>query len=268
MKLTIIGCSGSMSGKRSAASSYLIQAKERTSETDRDSTRTWSVVLDFGPGAMGQLLNYLDPAMLDSIIASHLHADHFADIVGMQVYRRWYPEGALARIPVYTPGDGVARTRGIADDPADEDYATEFDFVKVGAGTVIELGPMKIEFFQAHHTIPALSIRITAPSEEDPNKDVVFTYSGDTDTCEGVIEAARGANLFLCEAAFEEGRDTVRGVHMTGLRAGEVAQEAGAQKLLLTHLQPWTSREKTKADAQRAYDGEVHVVQAGEEYTF
>ncbi|MFC5370338.1 MBL fold metallo-hydrolase [Arcanobacterium bovis] len=268
MKLTIVGCSGSMSGKRSAASSYLIQAKEHTSEAERDSARTWSVVLDFGPGAMGQLLNYLDPAMLDSIIASHLHADHFADIVGMQVYRRWYPEGALARIPVYTPGDGAARTRGISDDPADEDYASEFDFVRVQAGSTVEIGPMKIEFFQALHTIPALSIRITGPSDARPGEDVVFTYSGDTDTCDGVIAAAAGADLFLCEAAFEESRDTVRGVHMTGLRAGEVAQAAQAQKLLLTHLQPWTCPEKTTSDAQRVFDGEVHVVQAGEEYIF
>ncbi|WP_124053898.1 MBL fold metallo-hydrolase [Arcanobacterium ihumii] len=268
MKVTIIGCSGSMSGKRSAASAYLVQAKERAGGNRSHEARTWSVLLDFGPGAMGQLLNYLDPALLDSIVASHLHADHFADIVGMQVYRRWYPEGALPKIPVYTPGDGVARTRGISDDPIDETYETEFDFVQVKPGDVVQLGPMKIEFFRANHTIPAHCIRLTAPSDEDPDRDVVFTYSGDTDTCEGVIDAATGADLFLCEAAFEEGRDSVRGVHMTGLRSGEVANQAGAQKLLLTHLQPWTDPIKTQTDAQKKFDGEVHVVQAGEEYVF
>ena len=121
MKLTIVGCSGSMSGKEGAASCYLVQAKGVDPEFG-GAERTWSIVLDFGPGAMGALLNYVDPAMLDAMILSHLHADHCADIVGMQVYRRWYPEGALSVIPVYSPGDGVARTRGISDDPAAETY--------------------------------------------------------------------------------------------------------------------------------------------------
>ena len=84
MKLTVIGCSGSMSGRRSAASSYLLQATGADPALGGHA-RTWSVILDFGPGAMGQSLNYLDPALLDAMVMSHLHADHCADIVGMQV---------------------------------------------------------------------------------------------------------------------------------------------------------------------------------------
>lgn len=263
MKLTVIGCTGSMSGKDSPASSYLLQADGPDAS---GAVRPWTIVLDFGPGAMGHLLRYADPALLDGIFLSHLHADHCADIVGMQVYRRWYPEGALPVVPVFSPGDGVDRTRKIADDPADEDYSTEFDFQNVGPGDRVTMGPFVIEFFEARHTIPALSIRVTGPGKDgDP---VVFCYTGDTDTAPGVIEAARDADILLSEAAFEESRDTVDGVHLTGRRAGEVASEAGAKRLLLTHLQPWTNPRTNVADAEAVFDGPVECVEAGGVYEF
>lgn len=263
MKLTIIGCSGSMSGKDAAASAYLLQAEGADTNGN---TRTYSVMLDFGPGAMGQSLKYVDPALLDGIIFSHLHADHCADIVGMQVYRRWYPEGALARIPVFSPGDGMRRTRQISDDDPSETYETEFIFHKMSPGDITTIGPMKFEFFAANHTISALSIRVSGPSTISAGEEVVFTYSGDTDFCEGLVNAAKGANLFLCEAAFEEGRDAVRGVHLTGKRAGEVANQAQAQELVLTHLQPWTNAQRNIGDARKEYAGKVSLAVPGDTY--
>lgn len=264
MKLTIIGCSGSMSGKDSPASSYLVQAE---GADEAGASRTWTLIMDFGPGAMGHLLRYVDPARVDAMMLSHLHADHCVDLVGMQVYRRWYPEGALSRLPVFSPGDGAARTRGISDDPADETYEGEFDFQSVKPGHTVQVGPMFVEFFEAYHTVEALSIRITGPSEEDPTKQVVLTFTGDTDYASTVVDAARDADLLLSEAAFEEERDTVEGIHLTGKRAGELAHEAGAKRLLLTHLQPWTNPVRTVEDAEAVYDGEVAVVKAGEVYT-
>ncbi|VEI14003.1 MBL fold metallo-hydrolase [Trueperella bialowiezensis] len=264
MKLTVIGCSGSMSGAQSPASSYLVQAE---GEDDAGGSRTWSLVVDFGPGAMGHLMKYVDPARVDAIVISHLHADHCVDLVGMQVYRRWYPEGALSQLPVFSPGDGAERTRGIAGDPEGETYETEFDFQRVVPGDTVQVGPMCVEFFEANHTIEAVSIRITGPSEEDPQRSVVLSYTGDTDYAPTVVEAAQDADVLLSEAAFEEGRDEARGIHLTGKRAGEIATEAGVKRLLLTHLQPWTSRKRTASDAQAVYDGEVTVVSAGDVYT-
>nr|WP_231700135.1 MBL fold metallo-hydrolase [Arcanobacterium phocae] len=254
-----------MSGKDSPASSYLLQAEGKD---ESGLQRTFSIVLDFGPGAMGRLLRYVDPAMIDAMFFSHLHADHCADMVGMQVYRRWYPEGALPQIPVYSPGDGAARVRGLsADDPA-ETYETEFDFHAVGPGNIVHVGPFSVEFFAAYHTVPALSLRITGPSEDpDLGRPAVLTFTGDTDTCDSVIDAERDADLVLSEAAFEEGRDTVRGVHLTGVRAGQMAAEAGAKRLVLTHLQPWTNPRKNAADARSVFDGDVHVASAGDVYT-
>lgn len=251
-----------MSGRTSPASCYLLEA------TDPVTGRTHSLTLDFGPGAMGKLLNHMDPAELDAMAFSHMHADHCADIVGMQVYRRWNPDGKLPQIPVYCPGDGVMRTRGIAADPEDEDYADVYDFRQVKPGMTAEVGPMHLEFFEAWHTIEATAIRISGPSEEDPSKTVTMTFSGDTDWCETLVESARDVDVFLCESAFEEKRDLARGIHLTGKRAGQVAAAAGAKSLYLTHLQPWTSRETARAEAESVYDGPVECVMADQVIAF
>ncbi len=260
MRLTIIGCSGSMSGRSSVASSYLLQADS--------GGRTHSIVLDFGPGAMGQLLNYLDPADVDAMVFSHMHTDHCADIVGMQVYRRWHPEGPLGRIDVFSPVDALVRTRQIGGDSQSEDYSGEFHFHRIEPGQSVEIGSMVLEFFPAEHTVPGVGVRVSGPSDVNLNRDVLFAYTGDTDLCEGEIEMARSVDVLLSESAFEDGRDKVRGVHMTGSRAGELAEKAGVGKLLLTHLQPWTDPETVRRAAEDVYSGPVHCVRAGEMFRF
>lgn len=264
MKLTIIGCSGSMSGKNSAASGYLLQAE---GYDDHGHIRTYSVTLDFGPGTMGQLLNYLDPHDLDAMFFSHLHADHCADIVGMYVYRRWLPTGQLPQIPVYAPADALVRTRQLGGDPDDETFGGVFDFLQIAPGDEVRVGPMTFEFFEALHPVPAVGIRVTGPSEARPSELVTFGFTGDTDICDTQVDMARDLDLLLSEAAFVEGRDTVRGIHMTGDRAGGLAQSAGAKSLLLTHLQPWNDHDEVRRAAESAFAGPVHIVEPGETFT-
>lgn len=249
MKLSVVGCSGSMSGPAGPASCYLVQSEST------------SIALDFGPGAMGQLLNVIDPAELDAIVLSHLHADHCADLVGMQVYRRWFPGNTMGPIPVYSPGDGLARTRNIGGDDESEDYAGEFDFRTVAPGDSVMVGDLSLSFTEAWHPVPAVATRITSPEGR------TLAYSGDTDTCEGQVEAARGVDTYLCEAAFEKDRDDVRGIHLTGQRAGELAATAGASRLILTHLQPWTDPATVSREARDVFDGEVEVAVQGAVYT-
>lgn len=257
MKLTVIGCSGSMSGPESPASAYLLQAV--------DGGRLWSITLDFGPGAMGKLLTHLDPAMLDAMVFSHLHTDHMADIIGMQVYRRWLPSGPLPRIDVFCPGDGLVRTRGVGGDPETETYENEFAFHEISAGTAVKIGPFEIEFVDAIHPVPAVGMKITGP-REDGSGPATFFYTGDSDLCEGQVVGAHGVDLLLAESAFEEGRDTVRGIHMTGKRAGELAGRAQVGHLVLTHLQPWTDPDEVTTEARLGYAGPIDVARAGAVY--
>ena len=73
--------------------------------------------------------------------------------------------------------------------------------------------------------------------------------------------------MFLCEAAFHEGRDDgIDGVHLTGRRAGETAAQAGARKLLLTHLPVWNDPQRAVQEARAVYDGPLAVAVSGLSY--
>ena len=123
---------------------------------------------------------------------------------------------------------------------------------------------MLVEAFGAEQAVPAVGLRIMGPSESDPRAEAAFAITGGTDLCDTEVEMARGVDLLLSECAFEDGRDTVRGVHMVGSRAGELASRAGVGRLLLTHLQPWTDPETVRRAAGGVFDGPARCVKPGE----
>lgn len=271
MKLTVIGCSGSMSGPDASASSYLVQADGLTAQGE---VRTYSVVLDLGPGSMGQMLNYVDPADLDAIVISHCHADHMVDLVGMHVYRRWNPTGSLPPVLTLGPSELLTRLRGVDGTDESESYATEFTFVTAVPGQSLEIGPMTITPYPAVHPVEAYGYRIEGPSsftaEDGTHPRVSLAFTGDTDVSEPIAQMADGVDLLLAEAAFVEGRDTVRGMHLTGKRAGQLAAgtstevaHAPAGHLVLTHIQPWTDPGVPLRNAALVFDGPLEAAGAG-----
>lgn len=270
LRLTAIGTSGSFPGPGSAASCYLVQW-----EADG---RTFSVALDMGSGSLGALQAAVALADLDAVVLSHLHPDHCLDLTGLYVAitydprfsaddpdpgpfsasaegRRqldvWGPPGTAERmLRAYdTPAGAGPRTADVHP-PALE---TAFRFRELADGEAFEIGGATFAPFLVDHPAECYALRITGADGG------VLTYSGDTDTCPGLDAAAAGADLFLCEAAFVEGRDLVRGVHLTGLRAGQTAAEACVGRLVLTHLPPWTAEETIRAEAAEAYTGPTDV---------
>lgn len=256
MRLVVLGCAGSFPGPDSAASSYLVQAR------DADG-RTWSAVLDLGSGALGPLQRWGDPAAVDVVALSHLHADHVADMAVLGVYRRYRPTGALPPLPVLGPAGTRERLAHLSGHDPATDTQEQFDVREWRAGEPVRVGPLTLEAVPVEHPVPAFGIRVTGPSEADPGRRVTLAYSGDTDACDGLDALAVDADLLLAEAAFEEDRDEVRGIHLTGRRAGELATAAGVQRLVLTHIPPWTSREKVRAEACTTYDGVVDLACPG-----
>src|SRR5699024_5311197 len=128
------------------------------------------------------------------------------------------------RIPVYGPADTADRSAiayGMETEPG---MHPDFEFIDWQVHQPVEIGPFKVTPYPVRHPIDeAYALRLET-TEQTPTGDLtsVLTYSGDTDTAPGLIEAAQDADLFLCEAAFHEGRDDgIDGVHLTGKRAGE-----------------------------------------------
>ena len=71
-----------------------------------------------------------------------------------------------------------------------------------------------------------------------PRKGIKFVFSGDTRPCERLVEAARDADLFICEATFADDAQAEaanRHGHTLFSQAGEMAARAGAKRLWLAH---------------------------------
>lgn len=265
MKLTAVGNSGSFPGPEAAASCYLLQI---------EAERTWNIVLDLGSGSLGPLQRWIDHTDIDAVVLSHLHPDHCLDVTGLYVMRRYDPRyfdcGADSRdlpaLPVYAPAGAHRRLAaahntepGASPAPAESasaEFERAFDFIDMRDGESFTVGPVTITPHLVLHPVETYAVRI----EYDG---AVFAYSGDSDACENLTRAAADADAFLCEAAFEDGRDTVRGIHLTGSRAGEAARSAGAGRLILTHIAPWTDSQAVLAGAQSEYTGPIDIAAPG-----
>ncbi|HEY3437470.1 MAG TPA: MBL fold metallo-hydrolase [Actinotalea sp.] len=261
MILTVVGCAGSFPGPASAASSYLVQARDGEG-------RTWSVLLDLGSGALGPLQAVCDPATIDAVGLSHLHPDHAADVCGLYVYLKYRPAStgpARTRpLPVHGPFGTASRLGEAYGLEPGESMADHLAVHTWRPGRAVRVGPLTMTPVAVEHPVPAYGVRVEGPSEADPARRVTIAYTGDTDTCAGLGDLARGADLLLAEAAFVEGRDdAIRGIHLTGRRAGTAAAEAGVGRLVLTHIPSWNAPDVALAEARAVYDGPIELARTG-----
>lgn len=249
MKVTVLGCSGSVPGPDSPASGYLVEADD------------YKLVLDLGHGAFGALQRYVHPAEVDAIIVSHLHADHCIDLTAYIVALRYGGrghrlDGPDGRIPLVGPSGTRDRLEAAYDPLARKLGLHElFGFSTPTPG---ELGPFSVSFATMNHPTPTTAVRIT-------QGDRSLVYSADTGESAELVELAQGADLFLCEASFGPDEEYIPDLHLTGKQAGEHAAKAGVERLVITHVPPWGSREVQADEAAAAFHGEVEFALPGAE---
>src|SRR5262245_8516301 len=135
------------------------------------------------------------------VLLTHLHGDHFGGlpflILDGQFSRRTRPlvvggppgvrERVVAAMEVFFPGSSRV----------DRGFAVEFLELQKGAPTAV--GPAAVTPFIVEHAsgAPAYALRVEYGGK-------VIAYSGDTEWTESLVDAARGADLFVCEAYFFE----------------------------------------------------------------
>ncbi len=253
MKVTVIGCSGSFAGPDSSASCYLVEAPD-----PEEKNRVWRILLDLGSGALGALHRHVDPLAIDAVIVSHLHADHFFDISGYYVLRKYHPSGPQPRIPVWGPKGMKARVARAYGLPLDPGMNEEFEFKRLRK-SVLQIGPYEITARRVDHPIEAYGFRIECGGR-------VLVYSGDTAACDALTELAQDADLLLAEAAFRDDVDNPPHIHMTGSDAATTAQKAGVGMLVLTHIPPWHDKQDAMHEADGVYDGPVLLASEGSTY--
>jgi ribonuclease BN (tRNA processing enzyme) len=244
MKLTVLGCAGSFPGPDSSCSAYLVEA---------DGFR---LLVDFGTGSLSALQRYASLTAIDAILLSHLHADHVLDACSYVVVRRYAPDGPYPLLPVYAPAGAAGRlAAAYGEDMLDDVY--EFHDLTPGQ---LEIGPFAITVDRVNHPVETYGVRLEHGGR-------VLAYSADTAPCDALHRLAHNADLFLCEASYQDGEENPPDLHLTGRDAGEAATKAGAARLLLTHLvDAWGSEANAVDSASAAFAGPVEVVRAGARY--
>lgn len=252
VRMTVLGCSGSVTGPGVAASGYLVTAPN-----------TPPIVLDFGGGVLGELQRYADPREA-VVLLSHLHADHCLDIPGLLVWRRYGP-GAGTSVSAGTggrgllygpPGTGYRIGAASAEIPGEiDDISDTIDLHTWVPGAETVIGEVTVRAERVLHPPDSYGMRLSFAGGGE------LAYSGDTAMCQEVVDLARGADLFLCEASWTHApANHPPGLHLSGTEAGRIAAEAGVGHLLLTHLAPWTDPDEILAEARAEFDGPVTVV--------
>ncbi len=229
-------------------------------------------LVDVGPGSWETVdLSNLPTSAVGTVLLTHLHSDHIGDL-GETMTQSWIA-GRPEPLEVYGPAGTAQVVEGFAQAYAhDVDYrvthhqdafmprsaakaivheiATPAD--PTGSVVVLDRGGLVVTAFPVDHrpVEPALGYRF-----DWHGRSVVV--SGDTKKSASVVRNAKDADLLIHEALVPElilraadvaektGRTRLAklardlpGYHTSPVEAAEVARDAGAKKLVFTHLVP------------------------------
>lgn len=248
IRMRVIGSSPSVQRPGRACSCYLLR------------TRDASVLFDIGSGALGNLHAAIDYPQLDAVVISHMHADHFLDLIPLRYGLKYGPLLRDGLMPVFLPPGGEAMLRQLTSAFASEgpeDFLDEvFSIHEYDPARPLEINDLRMTFRQTRHYIDTYSIRA-----EHDNASVV--YSGDTAPCDSVVEHATNCSLFLCEATLGLGREEGMRGHSSAEEAGEMAERAGVHRLVLTHYGSTYAPDELEEAAQSAFSGRCSMADDG-----
>jgi ribonuclease BN (tRNA processing enzyme) len=253
MRVRVVGSSASVPRPGRACSCHLIRA------------RGTNLLLDIGTGALANLRIVMDYPDLDAIVISHMHADHFFDLIPLRYGLKYGPLLRDERMPLWLPPGGEAQLRALAatfHPEGPNDFLDEvYEIQEYDPHSRLEIGRLAVTFAKTVHYIDAYAIRV----ERDGAS---VCYSADTAPSAAVEELARGCSIFLCEAALGLATEAgpMRG-HLSAVEAGEMAQRAGARRLVLTHYGTEFAPGELEDAAQSVYHGPCAVADDGTELT-
>jgi len=217
------------------------------------------VVLDLGYGTLPRLLSQLGNEAangLDAVVVSHHHPDHSIDLHGLFRARSMGAGAGAPAISFYAPESVVQQVESLEEEDDAADVRAVFAWHQLPAEPY-ELGPFRLSSWALPHYVPNAGVRLEAPG-------LTIAYTGDSGPDPALVELARGADLFIAEASEATESPGAKGAnYLAADEAARVAESAGAQRLLLTHLWPGSDRAEPARVARAIFTGEVLVADEG-----
>lgn len=238
------------------------------------------ILLDCGNGITSQLNMEEDLENL-IIIISHLHKDHYGDLLSLAYTSYVHHNLGLLnnKIKVYLPKPNYKLeeltytnlrkekvTRIQEPTIVDYNYLTNLgneqylEFATYDENTILELNDLELTFARNPHQVNTYSAKVTTKSNS-------IVYSADTGYQGNILEEfAKNVDLLICESTYL--KEHLRKVdnHLYAYEAGLIAKKAQPKKLLLTHFWPNIAKEKYLEEARKIFSS-TEVAQEGKVLT-
>ena len=242
MELFVAGAGPSYTDRRGAlGAAYLLRVGDAR------------LLLDLGQGAFPNVAAEAPPERLLATLVSHLHPDHFVDLVSFRHYLRWQlaPPG---RTRVIGPAGLGDRIDALHAEPGFSAAALDIEVLRPGQLTV---GPFEIDVGKVRHTDDSYAFRVSTGGAG-------LVYSGDCGYAEDLEPLIRPDDVLLTECSFGPGPVPPGAEHLDGPSVGALAERTGASRVLLTHLQMGFDRDATVASVRTRFAGPVAFVDPGD----
>ena len=239
MEVTVIGFWGGFPKVNEATSGYLVESDG------------FKLLVDCGSAVLAKLQEYLTIDELDAVILSHYHNDHIADVGPLQ-YARYVTtiiNGKGKTLPIY----GHKLDKGGFQKLTYKDATKGIEYT---SDQVVSVGPFTISFLETSHPAPCFAMKIT-----DHKSTVIYT--ADSSYKHEFIPFSNKADLLIAECSLYSHQDGAKMGHMNCREVGEIAQKAGVNQLLITHLPHFGDHNDLKRDAENIFSGKVLLAKSG-----
>jgi len=240
VRLTVVGSASAWTRRPGHASScYLVE------------DGVHAIVLDLGQGAFSELSRYREPATLDAVLASHLHPDHFVDLVPLRHYLK-YEAKQTGRLEIHGPAELAARLDGLFAEPG---FLASMRVAALQPGTR-DVATLSVDARHVTHIPDSYAFRLSTTSGPG------LVYSGDCGVADDLLPLIQPGDVVLCEAAYGAG-PAQDPIHLNAAAAATVAARAGASRLLMTHLLDRADHAAAVAVASEIFGADVEVAEPG-----
>jgi ribonuclease BN (tRNA processing enzyme) len=260
--LTVLGAGPAYTNRPGATgAAYLVQASGS------------ALLLDLGQGSFPRLAAAIEPSTLDGVVISHLHPDHFIDLVPLRHYLV-YQFDPPRRIRVAAPAglaeriDALHASRGFTAASLDvEALETAQDVsaaVRDDAGTptaVLRFGAFTVEARRVTHTADSHAVRVSLTDAPDA---AGLVYSGDCGRAADLVPLIRPGDALLIEVSFGVGPVPAGAQHLDAPAIASLVSATRPGQILLTHLQMGFDGDDAMAVVRAATDVPIQLVEPGD----
>jgi ribonuclease BN (tRNA processing enzyme) len=197
---------------------------------------------------------------LSHVLFSHYHPDHTGDLVpllfALRNPRYLLQPRALALIGPRGLHKLLRELRGVYGQWVEpHERLTALELGGAEGATFASVGPLEVTAHPVVHTESSVAYRFAGRGGS------TFAYSGDSDRCDGLVDAARNADLLLIECAYPEGEKHAG--HLIPSEVGRIAEAAGARRVVLLHLYPECHGRDLIGPCREYFRGEVLLAEDG-----